>query len=424
MSSSDEFGENQAAPLTMIQFERNVLASISDLSNELEFLGFSALPSFNVDNTHLDSNTLIILLTSLIKVTWRLARRLQTNVIVRQERESIHCRVADDNSSLKAQVQLLKSDVSKKEEQLFTSDSKHKELKIKFDKAQRDLKHEKEEELRMLTLEEVNPHLLRGRVENHLGNPPPIHPTEIRTSISQSKAVQLNTTSVLANYATEAGHKRLTQTAVHAIPPLSTVKPHMQAKGTSHSFRVLRLKSKLMHQDSQYSHLVRRRDQEIIELQDQLRQTMGLGLPRGLRKPQLLPAEQEALYKGVICKFETNNQVLIQENILLREAFYRLHTDLGLVTWQYKDLLDKYSKPGVVIDIPEILSKNFYKLPYETVSKEFNSSSRKYFDALQTFIKIFNNKLKSDQTEMGSPLVDMKKSSFPSVRVKQKPKPK
>nr|CAD7574426.1 unnamed protein product [Timema californicum] len=187
---------------------------------------------------------------------------------------------------------------------------------------------------------------------------------------------------------------------------------------------VLRLKSKLMHQDSQYSHLVRRRDQEIIELQDQLRQTMGLGLPRGLRKPQLLPAEQEALYKGVICKFETNNQFLIQENILLREAFYRLHTDLGLVTWQYKDLLDKYSKPGIIIDIPEILSKNFYKLPYETVSKEFNSSSRKYFDALQTFIKIFNNKLKSDQTEMGSPLVDVKKSSFPSVRVKQKLKPK
>nr|CAD7199091.1 unnamed protein product [Timema douglasi] len=145
MSSSDEFGENQTAPLTMIQFERNVLASISDLSNELEFLGFSALPSFNVDSTHLDSNTLIILLTSLIKVTWRLARRLQTNVIVHQERESKHCRVADDNSSLKAQVQLLKSDVSKKEEQLFTSDSKHKELKIKFDKAQRDLKHEKEE---------------------------------------------------------------------------------------------------------------------------------------------------------------------------------------------------------------------------------------------------------------------------------------
>nr|CAD7425989.1 unnamed protein product [Timema monikensis] len=51
-------------------------------------------------------------------------------------------------------------------------------------------------------LNEVNPHLRGGRVENHLG-PPPVHPTEIRTSISPSSAVGLNTTSALANYATE-----------------------------------------------------------------------------------------------------------------------------------------------------------------------------------------------------------------------------
>nr|CAD7443479.1 unnamed protein product [Timema bartmani] len=35
--------------------------------------------------------------------------------------------------------------------------------------------------------------------------PPPVHPTEIRTSISPSSAVELNTTSALANYTTEAG---------------------------------------------------------------------------------------------------------------------------------------------------------------------------------------------------------------------------
>ncbi|CAG2056142.1 unnamed protein product [Timema podura] len=34
--------------------------------------------------------------------------------------------------------------------------------------------------------------------------PPPAHPTEIRTSISPSSAVELNRTSALANYATEA----------------------------------------------------------------------------------------------------------------------------------------------------------------------------------------------------------------------------
>nr|CAD7202959.1 unnamed protein product [Timema douglasi] len=36
--------------------------------------------------------------------------------------------------------------------------------------------------------------------------PPPVHPTEIRTSISPSSAVELNTTSALANYATENRH--------------------------------------------------------------------------------------------------------------------------------------------------------------------------------------------------------------------------
>nr|CAD7395884.1 unnamed protein product [Timema cristinae] len=51
--------------------------------------------------------------------------------------------------------------------------------------------------------EEVNPHLRGGRVENHLGKTTPSSPTEIRTSISLSSAVELNTTSALANYATE-----------------------------------------------------------------------------------------------------------------------------------------------------------------------------------------------------------------------------
>nr|CAD7606560.1 unnamed protein product [Timema genevievae] len=52
--------------------------------------------------------------------------------------------------------------------------------------------------------EEVNPHSRGGRVENHLGKTTPVHPTETRTSIFPSSAVELNTTSVLANYATEA----------------------------------------------------------------------------------------------------------------------------------------------------------------------------------------------------------------------------
>nr|CAD7408713.1 unnamed protein product [Timema cristinae] len=54
----------------------------------------------------------------------------------------------------------------------------------------------------MFELEEGNPHLRGGRVENHLGKTTPVYPTEIRTSISPSSAAKLNTTSALANYAT------------------------------------------------------------------------------------------------------------------------------------------------------------------------------------------------------------------------------
>nr|CAD7410263.1 unnamed protein product [Timema poppensis] len=35
-----------------------------------------------------------------------------------------------------------------------------------------------------LNIEEVNTHLRGGKVENHLGKTTPVHPTEIRTSIS------------------------------------------------------------------------------------------------------------------------------------------------------------------------------------------------------------------------------------------------
>nr|CAD7423533.1 unnamed protein product [Timema monikensis] len=50
--------------------------------------------------------------------------------------------------------------------------------------------------------------------------PPPVHPTEIRTLISPSSAVELNTTSALANYATE--RKNLRQPGPRGLAPSST----------------------------------------------------------------------------------------------------------------------------------------------------------------------------------------------------------
>nr|CAD7425033.1 unnamed protein product [Timema monikensis] len=67
-------------------------------------------------------------------------------------------------------------------------------------------------------LEEVNPHLRGEGVENHLGKTTPVHPTKIRTSVSPSSAVELNTTSALANYATEAGVKNRVSVRTRVSP--------------------------------------------------------------------------------------------------------------------------------------------------------------------------------------------------------------
>nr|CAD7194578.1 unnamed protein product [Timema douglasi] len=56
--------------------------------------------------------------------------------------------------------------------------------------------------------------------------PPLVHPTEIRTSISSSSAVELNTTSALANYATEAEPAlREQQCSLYLVVPPSSPAP-------------------------------------------------------------------------------------------------------------------------------------------------------------------------------------------------------
>nr|CAD7570749.1 unnamed protein product [Timema californicum] len=61
------------------------------------------------------------------------------------------------------------------------------------------------------------PHTLliyRGGGKQFRIKPPPVHPTEIRTLISPSSAVELYTTSALANYATEAVHPTEIRTSI------------------------------------------------------------------------------------------------------------------------------------------------------------------------------------------------------------------
>nr|CAD7585662.1 unnamed protein product [Timema genevievae] len=72
--------------------------------------------------------------------------------------------------------------------------------------AQHSHRDQMENSLSPSILEEVNPHLRGGRVENHFRkNHPQFTRPRYQTSISPSSAVELNTSSALANYATEAG---------------------------------------------------------------------------------------------------------------------------------------------------------------------------------------------------------------------------
>nr|CAD7572158.1 unnamed protein product [Timema californicum] len=61
--------------------------------------------------------------------------------------------------------------------------------------------------------------------------PPPVHPTEIRTSISSYSAVELNTTSTLANYATEAAMWLLPKDSVYGGWPRSGEIDMIESRG-------------------------------------------------------------------------------------------------------------------------------------------------------------------------------------------------
>nr|CAD7402180.1 unnamed protein product [Timema poppensis] len=65
----------------------------------------------------------------------------------------------------------------------------------------------------------------------HKEKPPSVHPTEIRTSISPSSAVELNMTSALANYATEAGEELVLTHTGRGVDQEGTLQVDIQVDG-------------------------------------------------------------------------------------------------------------------------------------------------------------------------------------------------
>nr|CAD7426974.1 unnamed protein product [Timema monikensis] len=86
-----------------------------------------------------------------------------------------------------------------------------------------------------------------GSRKPKIGKPPPVHPTEIRTSISPSSAVELNTTSALANYATEAEQKRghvMRSKTITRFPASSALVVLLKFNSTRHSQLCLKSSSR------------------------------------------------------------------------------------------------------------------------------------------------------------------------------------
>ncbi|XP_063227721.1 uncharacterized protein LOC134533885 isoform X2 [Bacillus rossius redtenbacheri] len=237
----------------------NVVGSVEDLSEELEYFGFSQLPSVEPDTVNLAAKPLVVLLASLVSVAWEILQRYRVAGSKHEDVETHHHTLSNENKCLQAQIQQLKTELSKKGKTVDHASVESKSLKFKFEKLQMELKKVKEE--------------------------------------------------------------------------------------------VTILKGKLARQECQHTHTVRRKDNEIEYLQNQLQQRAVQNSPWKPRSPPLLSVEQEELYKSIISKFESNNVLLIQENVLLREAFYKLHTDLGLVTWEFKDLMG----PQLGVNFLEVL---------------------------------------------------------------------
>nr|CAD7425966.1 unnamed protein product [Timema monikensis] len=118
-----------------------------------------------------------------VKVDLRDYYQREVEVVVRTKLDEFQGQLDSAETSLRQELEAREKAVTEiAQKQVKQIADKH-QLEIRL------LEEKHHEEQQLLQLQE---------------KPPPVHPTEIRTSISPSSAVELNTTSALANYATEA----------------------------------------------------------------------------------------------------------------------------------------------------------------------------------------------------------------------------
>ncbi|XP_069674872.1 afadin- and alpha-actinin-binding protein A-like [Periplaneta americana] len=322
--------------------DNDILSSIPQLSDELEFFGLRPLPNVKNDGSRLVIQTQVAsLVSALIDAVWNLLHLHQSTIRQNDEAEDRRHRLADDNKNLRAQVDRLKTELVGKEKVLSVANEKERRLTSECDKLQTDLRKEKDE--------------------------------------------------------------------------------------------VRRLVSQVAQRDSQHIHELRKKENEVLQVQEQLRQNLGLSrvtrhiskqesnkksphescsdntcdIPAKSRGEPTMSEEQEELYRKVIYKFESNNHSLIQENISLRETYCKLHNELGLVTQQFVVLMEKYfkstktSENGEDKNMLKILPSSVFQMPYDGVkeyNKELHLMSDRYVAMLQAVLEKISNYLESQHS--------------------------
>ncbi|KAJ9578227.1 hypothetical protein L9F63_005557, partial [Diploptera punctata] len=127
--------------------------------------------------------------------------------------------------------------------------------------------------------------------------------------------------------------------------------------------QVRRLSNQISQRHSHHVHEIRKKEHEILHVQEQLRHNLGLSRSISyqdqthndrkspetvysgsdtalkLKDASKLTQEQEELYKKVIYKFESNNQALIQENTNLRDVFSKFHVSLGFLAQKFAEFM-------------------------------------------------------------------------------------
>ncbi|XP_033607348.1 afadin- and alpha-actinin-binding protein-like isoform X2 [Cryptotermes secundus] len=192
---------------------------------------------------------------------------------------------------------------------------------------------------------------------------------------------------------------------------------------------VHRMTTQATRRDCQNSHELRRKEYEVLQLQEQLRH--NLRLPRSMTRQvpnkkehesnrkaahevcrsttsdvssnSSMFREEEDLYRKVINKFENNSRSLVQENIKLQDSYCKLHTNLGFLTQQFAVLVEKYFKCNKhwrefeeSMNELKILPSNVFHMPYDDTkvyNKELHLLSDRYLATLQTALEKLSSHL-------------------------------